>query len=393
MATSQLRVVAALGTAQTLAWASSYYLPAILAVPIARDLGIPSTYVFAAFSASMILSAALGPVAGRAIDRHGGRWVLALSNLIFAGGLAMLGLSQGLVSLVASWIVIGVGISIGLYEAAFSALAALYGREARGPITGITLIAGFASTVGWPLSAFLEHSFGWREACLVWAALHILVGLPLNVFGIPPGTIATSPDVGPRSEAQPSSEPPPSAMWILAVFFSLVWFVTGAIAAHLPRLLEAAGASATAAVTAAALIGPAQVAARLAEYRLRRLNPLYSARAAAVAHPAGAALLLVIGAPAAVAFTILHGAGGGILTITRGTLPLAIFGPLGYGLRQGLLGAPTRIVTALAPFLFGLAVEAYGARALLLTSAMGLAALASLFLIHVPDYRPGPEAR
>jgi predicted MFS family arabinose efflux permease len=381
---SRTRVVIALGTAQTLAWGSSYYLPAILAVPMARELGISSAFVFGAFSASMILSAALGPIAGRAIDRHGGRWVLAFSNLVFAAGLAILGLAQGAVSLAAGWIVIGVGISIGLYEAAFSALAVLYGRDARGPITGITLIAGFASTVGWPLSAVLEQQFGWREACFTWAALHILIGIPLNVFGIPRGTLATSRQGEPLTEVHAPPEPPRHAMPILAIFFSLVWFVTGALAAHLPRLLEVAGATATNAVLAAALIGPAQVAARLAEYGLRRLNPLYSARAATLAHPTGAMLLLVFGAPAAFVFTILHGAGGGILTITRGTLPLAIFGPAGYGLRQGLLGAPTRIVSALAPFIFGIVIDAYGAGALLLTSATSLVALVGLFLLQLP---------
>jgi MFS family permease len=126
-------VVAALGTEQTLSWASSYYLPAILAVPMASELGIPSAFVFGAFSASMILSAMLGPVAGRAIDRHGGRWVLTISNLILAAGLVALALAQGPISLAAGWIILGVGISIGLYDAAFAALAALYGRDARGP--------------------------------------------------------------------------------------------------------------------------------------------------------------------------------------------------------------------------------------------------------------------
>jgi MFS family permease len=130
---SRARVVAALGTEQTLSWASSYYLPAILAVPMASELGIPSAFVFGAFSASMILSAMLGPVAGRAIDRHGGRWVLTISNLILAAGLVALALAQGPISLAAGWIILGVGISIGLYDAAFAALAALYGRDARGP--------------------------------------------------------------------------------------------------------------------------------------------------------------------------------------------------------------------------------------------------------------------
>src|SRR6516162_1211792 len=167
-------VVGALGTAQTLAWGSSYYLPAILADPIADGLGLSRTVVFGVFSGSLLVSAFLGPPVGRAIDAHGGRGVLALSNLVLAAGLVLLALTQGVVSLVAAWTVLGVGMAMGLYDPAFAALAGLYGRAARGPITGITLIAGFASTVGWPLSALLEAHFGWRGACLVWAALKSL---------------------------------------------------------------------------------------------------------------------------------------------------------------------------------------------------------------------------
>ena len=167
------RVVIALGSAQTLAWASSYYLPAILAAPMAADLGIPASWVFGGFSAAMLLSALLGPAAGRAIDLRGGRDVLTLSNLIFAAGLVLMALAQGPALMALAWLVVGVGMSMGLYDAAFATLAGLYGRAARTPITGITLIAGFASTVGWPLSAIMEDALGWRGACLGWAALHL----------------------------------------------------------------------------------------------------------------------------------------------------------------------------------------------------------------------------
>ena len=159
-------VVAALGTTQTLAWGSSYYLPAILAEPIAEGLGLSRSMVFGVFSGSLLVSAFLGPAVGRAIDNRGGRGVLVLSNLVLAAGLIVLALAQGLVSLAAAWAVLGVGMALGLYDSAFATLAGLYGREARGPITGITLIAGFASTIGWPLSALLDASLGWRGACL-----------------------------------------------------------------------------------------------------------------------------------------------------------------------------------------------------------------------------------
>jgi hypothetical protein len=172
-------------------------------------------------------------------------------------------------------------------------------------------------------------------------------------------------------------------MALLAFVFSAAWFVTGAMAAHLPRLLEAAGATPTAAVAAAALVGPAQVAARVAEFGfLRRAHPLISARLACIAHPVGAAALLLIGAPAAAAFTLLHGAGNGVLTIVKGTLPLAIFGPEGYGRRQGLIGAPSRFVQACAPFLFGVMIDWYGAGSVALSAACCLSALIALLILQ-----------
>ncbi|HNE71710.1 MAG TPA: MFS transporter, partial [Giesbergeria sp.] len=143
-------VVVRLGTAQTLAWASSYYLPALLAQPMARDLGVGTSTIFAAFSLALVVSALLGPLAGHAIDRHGGRPVLLGTNLLFAAGLGALALAQGPVGLFAAWALIGIAMGSGLYEAAFATLVRLYGQGARGAITGITLLAGFASTVGWP---------------------------------------------------------------------------------------------------------------------------------------------------------------------------------------------------------------------------------------------------
>src|SRR5438445_12949298 len=326
-------VVGALGTAQTLAWGSSYYLPAILADPIAHGLGLSRTTIFGLFSGALLLSAVLGPAVGRAIDNHGGRGILALSNLVLAAGLVLLGVAQGFVTLALAWAALGVGMGMGLYDPAFATLAGLYGRAARGPITGITLIAGVASTVGWPLSALLEAHFGWRGACLVWAALHLLIGLPLNRLLIPR---APPPTPIRATEAQQTAGPTlRGAMPLLAFVFAATWFVTGAMAAHLPRLLEIAGASATAAIAAAALVGPAQVAARLVEFgALKRTHPLISARLAAALHPIGAILLIALGPSAIMAFAVLHGAGNGLLTIAKGTLPLAIFGPVGSGLRS-----------------------------------------------------------
>jgi MFS family permease len=389
LATRSALTVAAIGVTQTLAWGSSYYLPAVLADPIAAGLGVPKSVFFGFFSGSLLLQAAHGPAIGKAIDRRGGRGILALSNLVLAAGLVWLAFAEGTVGLAGAWAVLGVGMALGLYDAAFATLTALYGSEARGPITGITLIAGFASTVGWPLSALLNDSFGWRGACLGWAALNLFVCLPINRLLVPRPSMPSY-----RTAPETVVPSPANGMAVLAFVFGIVGFVSGAMAAHLPRLLEMSGATATAAIAAAALMGPAQVTARLFEFGvLKRLHPLVSTRLALLMHPIGAAVVGTIGAPAIVLFALLHGAGNGLLTISRGTLPLALFGPAGYGLRTGIIVAPARIATAAAPLLFGLLLDVMGTSALVVSGGLSLAALASLALLRLqPAAGPMPPA-
>ena len=371
-------ITVAVGTAQTLAWASSYYLPAILAAPIARDLGLNSSWVFGAFSCALLVSALLGPVAGRAIDSRGGRNVLILSNVVFAVGLTVLGLADGPLVLILAWLVIGAGMATGLYDAAFGTLAGLFGRGARGPITGITLMAGFASTIGWPLTSLLNTQLGWREACFVWAGAHLLLGIPLHRCLVP---LAARRRPERATAPQDEGNLSPLMLGLLGYVFAAGWFVSTAMAAHLPRLLQEGGASLRTAIIAGALIGPAQVVARLIEFSfMQRTHPLTSARFAVILHPLGALLFGVLGAPAAV-FAVLHGAGNGLLTIAVGTLPLALFGPVGYGLRQGLLGAPSRVAQAASPLVFGLLMDRLGVASLAVTSGMLAVALVSLIII------------
>ena len=425
------RTVTALGSAQTLSWASSYYLPGVLATPMALDLGVPVPTVHLAFSVALIVSALVGPAAGRAIDQHGGRPVLLGTNGLFALALAALALAQGPIGLFAAWVLIGLAMGSGLYEAAFASLVRLYGQDSRNAITGITLIAGFASTVGWPLSAWMETQWGWRGACLGWAALHLLLGLPLNLIvpragpqgsaqaeklvSTPAPTVSLGHEPGsspaPNSNTNSNTDtnsnsnqsqnpdtsisripvpvtpqaPPPGDLRtavLLAVVFARVWFISTAMATHLPALMQAGGASLAAAVAVGALVGPAQVAGRLLEFGLlRRIHPLLSARLAGLAHPAGVLVLMVLGGPAAAAFAVLHGAGNGIMTIAKGTLPLVLFGPAGYGARQGWMMMPARVSQALAPVLFGLALQRWGVNALWLSAALGLLAFAALMAI------------
>lgn len=385
MMNRQLPVVIALGTTQTLAWASSYYLPAILADAIAHDLGISVNWFFAAFSASLVISGLLGPRVGRQIDRVGGRQVLSGSNVILASGLALLGLSNSLWMLAGAWLLLGIGMGLGLYDAAFGALGRIYGDNARRAITGITLLAGFASTVSWPLSALGLETIGWRGTCLAWAAAHILLGLPLNLFFLPKTPVHARKAEGPVTKPH---IPIDRTMVLLSFAFAAAWTVTSAMAAHLPRILEAFGSTPAQAVFAGMMIGPAQVAARILEASiLSKFHPLFSTRLACITHPIGAAVIGIFGGGAAAAFALLHGAGNGILTIARGTLPLAIFGPENYAYRLGLIGAPSRLCQALAPLGFGLLIDPLGRGVVVVSSLLSLAALVALLLLPRTDHR------
>jgi hypothetical protein len=278
----------------------------------------------------------------------------------------------------AAWLLLGVGMSFGLYDAAFGTLGRIYGSDARSAITGITLIAGFASTVGWPLSSLGLGTIGWRETCYAWALGHIVVGLPLNLL---------LPRAAMRQVAQGHVVKPhipiDRTMLLLSFALAAAWTVTSAMAAHLPRIVEAFGATPAQAVFAGMMIGPAQVSARIMEASLlKRFHPIVSARLACITHPIGACVIGLFGGGAAAAFALLHGAGNGILTIARGTLPLAIFGPENYAYRLGLIGAPSRICQALAPLAFGLLIEPMGKWVVGVSAGLSLAALIALMALR-----------
>jgi MFS family permease len=384
---SDRRLVTILGTTQTLGWASSLYLPAILAAPMADSLEVSRPTLYAAFTLALFASAGVVPWACRQVDRRGGRSLLAASSVTFAIGLLLLATCTSPAGLVAGWLVIGLAMGAGLYEVAFSSIVRLRAGQGARAIAGVTLVAGFASTIGWPLSSLLEAQAGWRGACAAWAALHLCVGLPLHLC-LPrrvPHVAAANP--GSRENAHPGApdhDPHGRRMLVLLAFvFAVTWFIASAMAAHLPGLLEAAGATPAAAVALAALFGPAQVVARLLEYGLiGRVSPLASARVAALGHPLGGVALLIAGMPVAAMFVLAHGAGNGVLTIAKGTLPLALFGPVGYGHRQGWIAMPARIAQGVAPLLFGLAFDRWGAAALWLTVLLGAAAAVALACVR-----------
>ncbi|MFM7341238.1 MAG: MFS transporter, partial [Betaproteobacteria bacterium] len=281
------------------------------------DLGLSSALVFGLFSVALIVSAATGPVAGAAIDRLGGRGVLMAASLIFAAALMLMAQSSSALGLAAGWMLLGLGMGAGLYEGAFATLVQLYGMQSRRPITAITLIAGLASTVCWPVTAWLLATLGWRETCMVWAGVHVLINLPLYAGLRKPvaQTDAAQPrarppdlPIAPLVQGAESITPGPIAQGpatpalarrisvLLALSFALTWFISTALAAHLPQLLEAQGLSPPLALAFAALVGVAQVGGRLLEFVLQRqISSLQSARLAAALHPIGATAFLLLG--------------------------------------------------------------------------------------------------
>ncbi|MFZ0846404.1 MAG: MFS transporter, partial [Pseudolabrys sp.] len=190
-------VIGALGIAQILAWGTSFYFPAVFAEPIVRDTGWSLGWVVGGTSIGLLVAGLISPQVGLIIDRHGGRPVMLASSLFFAAGLIGAGLAPALPFYLLTWVLIGIGMGTGLYDPVFAALGRLYGSEARGPITNLTLFGGFASTICWPLSAFMIDHVGWRIACFIYATLHICVALPLQMAVVP------------RVPAQPASATTP----------------------------------------------------------------------------------------------------------------------------------------------------------------------------------------
>ncbi|MBX9778007.1 MAG: MFS transporter [Xanthobacteraceae bacterium] len=371
------RVVAALGVAQLIGWGTSFYFPGVLAAPIAADTGWPLSTIVGGVSLGLLVAGLISPQVGRIIGARGGRPVLATSALLYAAGLSIIGLAPALWVYLIGWIAVGAAMGTGLYDAAFAALGRLYGASARGPITALTLFGGFASTVFWPLGAFLAAALGWRNACFVYAALHLLVALPL-VLTFPTGK-AASPDGAVKTAAPVAIAPRAGESRIivlLALILTLSAGIGSIVVVHLLLMLEARGLAVAVAVSIGTLFGPAQVGARIIEGLFgARYHPIWTMVASCAAMALGlAAMTAATGIGILTAAMIVYAAGYGIMWIARGTVPLALFGAERYPVLMGRLAFPSLIVQALAPFAAALAVERYGIEAMV----AGLTAIAAV---------------
>ena len=390
------RLVPALGVAQIISWGTLYYGISVLGAAIGSDLGIAPVHVFGAYSAGLLLSGLTAPMAGRAIDRAGGRVVLSVGSLVAALALAWLARVDSLVEYYGAWCVGGVAMGLTLYDPAFATLSQHFGTSYRKALTALTLFGGFASTVFWPLAQFgLAHG-GWRATLVAFAVLHVAICLPLHGLLIPSAkTAAPAPTAdGDRDAAAAPRSSASTAFRALALSFALNSFVFSAVSAHLIGMMEGGGMAATDAVVIAALIGPMQVAGRIAEITFGR-----NLRAASVGVIALALLLVAlsvllsgakIGIVAALVFAGFYGLSNGVMTIVRGTVPAELFGRAGYGALLGRLAAPSLVARAAAPVALAMfaAPRAAPQGALMVLLALAALSLAAYFVAIRRPVRP-----
>jgi MFS family permease len=385
------RAVSVLGLTEILSWGAMFY-PPVLTVPlIAADHGWSPPFAMAGFSVGLFVGGLCSRYVGSAIDRVGGHVVMPVGSLIGSAGLVALAWAPGVASYFAAWITIGIAMAASLYDPAFATLGRIFGSAARTPITALTLVAGFASTVSWPVTQFLIQTVGWRGAYLVYAALLAGLAAPLHAFALPreqAGSISRH--AAAADQARKVFVPSHGFAFVLvAAGFASYAFVPSALSAQLLAIFQRFGLAPATVVAIGMLFGPAQVLARICEFSFaRRLHPLWIARSAVGLLVAAFVLLALLPFSASVAaiFAVMFGMANGLLTIARGTVPLALFGASGYGRLMGRIGGPFLVVQALAPvvvtFVANRASDAIG---LALVAAFAAFALLCFALIRQPS--------
>lgn len=355
-----------MGFAQIFVWGGSFFLLAVLVRPIMQETGWSRQWIYGSLSLGIFISGVLLPYIGKYIARQGGRNVLALSGVVTALGLAVMALSSSLVVFILSWCILGVAMSMGLYDALFATLGDTYGTGAKKAITTITLISGFCTTLVWPLLALGVSHLGWRHTCLIWAVFLALTIFPIYRRSLP--QVAKSPPPKDQKKTPPITIDR-TVYTLMSCIFMLSAVAMTVITVQLIDLLQEDGFTLSAAIAISALIGPTQVAARVVDIMVRISHPIWSLLISVVLVFLGVTLLLFLPAYAAWA-VIVYSAGNGLRSIVRGTLPLAILKPQEFALVMGKIARPSLVAQALTPFIFGMLFEMAGSKGVLAVLAL-----------------------
>jgi MFS family permease len=382
--------VPVLGVTQILSWGSIFYTPVLIVPLIAAERGWSISFAMGGFSVGLLTAGLTAPYVGRSIDRYGGHVTMTIGSLIGALGLLLIVHADHPVAYYAVWMVLGVAMAATLYDAAFGTLGRIFGAAARRPITALTLAGGFASTVSWPATHALIESVGWRGTYLVYAALLAVISAPLLALTLPRSRAEAHVSAHGGSKAPAKVLPPHGPMFALvASAFAAYAFVPSGLSAHLLAIFARSGIDAGTVVWIGALFGPAQVGARLIEFAFGRdLHPLWVARGALMALLCAFVMLAIFGisTPAAAAFALMFGGANGLITITRGAVPLALFGASGYGRLMGRLAGPFLLVQSAAPLVMAFVVERTSdAMALALAALFAAGAFVCFLIIKRPS--------
>lgn len=388
------RAVSVLGVTQIIAWGTIFYSPVLTAPLIVAETGWSLSFTMGGFSLGLLIAGLVSPFVGRSIDSHGGHVVMTAGSLVSALGLLGLAYARTPAAYLAVWVVLGAGLGASLYDPAFATLGRIFGAAARRPITFLTLAGGFASTVGWPATHLLIQSVGWRGTYIVYALLMAAVCAPLHAFALPRSRAAPGAAAG-GATAQPAALLPARglAFVLVTAAFTAYAFVPSALSAHLLAIFGRTGIDAATVVLIGALFGPAQVVARVTELAFgRNVHPIAVARAAVALLVCAFALLALFGisVPLAAAFALMFGAANGLITITRGALPLALFGADGYGRTIGRISGFWLVMQSAAPLVMAFVAERTSdALALVFAAVFAVFALVCFAAIRRP--RPGGQ--
>jgi predicted MFS family arabinose efflux permease len=354
-------LVLGVGSAQLLAWGTLYYAIAVVGQPMRRELGMSDPALFGVFAWSLVLSGLLAPWAGRLLDRIGGRIVLASSGAVGALGFVVLATASSRFGFCVSWTLIGLAMALGLYDTCFAALAHVAPLNYRKSVTGVTLIAGLASTVAWPVSHALLHAVAWRRTCLAYAGVQ-LVCMLIYLIVLPSSRLRPQPVLfgEPRIERTAHVR---RVSKMLALAFAGTAFIAGAFSAHLIQTLTELQISSERAVWLASAVGVMQVSGRLIE---GMFGQRHSALRLGIVSFGGLAastgiLLAITSVPWLVfPFVVFYGAANGLMTIAKAAIPVELLGFEGAGATLGAFSAPSLLTRAAAPFAFAVMANAAG---------------------------------
>ena len=355
-----------IGIAQILIWGGSFFLLAVLSRPIMAETGWGREIVYGALSLSILVSAFTLPYISRLVSQHGGKEILAMSGVVTALGLLLMAFSYHIAMFFVAWMVIGFGMALGLYDSLFAVLGNIFGLKAKAAITSITLISGFCTTIVWPIQAYSVSTFGWRATCLFGAVVLVALIWPIYHYALP--KVQSEPSVN-KNKSNMTMSLPKQTYYLMSSIFIMTSIIMTVMSVQLIDILQENGIALGVAIAISALLGPSQVASRVLDMLIKFDHPIKSLLVSVILVALGISLLIISPQYAALA-VVIYGAGNGLRSIIRGTLPLMLVRKEEYAFLMGKLARPSLIAQAMTPLIAGYMIDMFDAHTVLYSVAL-----------------------